>query len=134
MLNEVESPAEILAAARGLLGAAGTVHVNVPNAHSLHRRLARAMGIIQSEHQLTERNRQLAQYRVYDPRSLAEMVTGAGFRIVERGGYFLKPFTHAQMESLGPLLSEQMLDGLWRLGRELPELASEIYVNLEAAA
>jgi hypothetical protein len=37
------------------------------------------------------------------------------------------------MESLGGLLTSGMLDGLWQLGREMPELASEIYVNLEPA-
>lgn len=133
LLNEIERPQGILAAAKRLLDAAGVVHVNVPNARSLHRRLAKAMGIIRAEQELTERNRRLAQYRVFDFDSLISLVQEAGFRVVEQGGYFLKPFTHAQMESLGGLLSASMLDGLWRLGRELPELASEIYVNLEVA-
>jgi SAM-dependent methyltransferase len=133
LLNEVEEPARILETARDLLSASGMVHVNVPNAYSFHRRLAKAMGMVQTEDQLTGRNRQLAQYRVFDFGSLIELVTKAGFRVVEKGGYFLKPFTHAQMESLGGLLTSGMLDGLWQLGREMPELASEIYVNLEPA-
>jgi 2-polyprenyl-3-methyl-5-hydroxy-6-metoxy-1,4-benzoquinol methylase len=133
LLNEVEQPEGILRAARGLLGASGIVHANVPNAFSLHRRLARAMGIIETENQLTERNRKLAQYHVFDLDGLADLAAGAGFRVIEKGGYFLKPFTHAQMETIAGVLSDAMLDGLWRLGRELPELASEIYVNLEAA-
>jgi 2-polyprenyl-3-methyl-5-hydroxy-6-metoxy-1,4-benzoquinol methylase len=134
VLNEIEEPAVILRAARALLAPAGTMHVNVPNAQSLHRKLAKAMGIIADEKQLTERNRQLAQFRVYDFEALTDLAAATGFRVVDRGGYFLKPFTHAQMEALGGLLSAAMLDGLWKLGRELPELASEIYVNLEAAA
>lgn len=133
LLNEVAEPASVLKAAKSLLGASGTVHVNVPNAYSLHRRLAKAMGIIQTEKQLTERNVRFAQYRVFDFDSLTTMAQKAGFRIVEQGGYFIKPFTHAQMQSLGSLLSEELLDGLWKLGRELPDLASEIYVNLQAA-
>jgi SAM-dependent methyltransferase len=133
LLNEIERPEEILRSARDLLGAGGIVHVNVPNAYSLHRRLARAMGIIESEKQLTTRNRKLAQYRVFDFDGLTGMATSAGFKVVEKGGYFLKPFTHAQMESISGVLSSKVLDGLWRLGREQPEMASEIYVNLEAA-
>jgi 2-polyprenyl-3-methyl-5-hydroxy-6-metoxy-1,4-benzoquinol methylase len=132
LLNEVEDPGAVLRAARDLLVANGVVHVSVPNAMSLHRRLARAMGMIESEKQLTERNRKLAQYRVFDFSELLEVSSRAGLRAVEQGGYFFKPFTHAQMASLG-FLSTQVLDGLWRLGREMPELASEIYVNLEAA-
>lgn len=133
LLNEVKQPERILKSARRLLGASGTVHVNVPNAYSLHRRLAKAMGIVETEKQLTARNRQLAQYRVFDLEGLIDLAAGAGFQVVEKGGYFLKPFTHAQMESIAGVLSSKVLDGLWQLGREFPALASEIYVNLEAA-
>lgn len=128
LLNEVAEPVSVLNAAKSLLGASGTVYVNVPNAYSFHRRLARAMRIIQAENQLTERNVQFAQYRVFDFASLIGLAQEAGFRIVEKGGYFIKPFTHAQMQSLGNLLSEELLDGLWKLGRELAALASEIYI------
>jgi 2-polyprenyl-3-methyl-5-hydroxy-6-metoxy-1,4-benzoquinol methylase len=132
-LNEVEEPVAVLRAAGSLLGDSGMVHVNVPNAFSLHRRLAKAMGIIESESELTQRNRQLAQYRVFDFASLGAAAASAGFRVVEQGGYFIKPFTHAQMEAMESVLSGEVLDGLWQLGRTLPELAAEIYVNLQAA-
>ncbi len=133
LLNEIEQPEGVLTAVKRLLGRSGIVHVNVPNAQSLHRKLAKAMGVIETEKQLTERNRQLTQYRVYDFDALIALSVATGFRVIEKGGYFIKPFTHAQMESISGLLSEAMLDGLWQLGREMPELASEIYVNLEAA-
>ena len=133
LLNEVADPGRLLAAAKSLLAAPGIVHVNVPNALSLHRRLAKAMGLIAAESELTERNRRLAQYRVFDFDSLTGLAQEAGFSVVDRGGYFVKPFTHAQMESIAGVLSEQVLDGLWQLGRDMPELAAEIYVNLRAA-
>lgn len=133
LLNEIRRPDGILRSARSLLGKKGMVHVNVPNAYSLHRRLAKAMGIVRTEKQLTARNRELAQYRVFDMGGLIKLAERTGFRVVEQGGYFLKPFTHAQMEALSGILSRKMLDGLWQLGREAPELASEIYVNLKAA-
>ena len=133
MLNEVADPLAILRAAKSLLGRSGMVHVNVPHALSLHRRLARTMGIIKTEQQLTERNNKLLQYRVFDFETLVDVAHSAGFRIAEKGGYFVKPFTHDQMQSIPDVLSEEVLDGLWKLGREMPELASEIYVNLEVA-
>lgn len=132
LLNEIAEPEGMLEAAKSLLATRGIVHVNVANAYSLHRRLARAMGIIEAEQQLTERNQLLKQYRVYDFESLVGLAERTGYRVVEKGGYFIKPFTHTQMESLRGLLSKPVLNGLWRLGRELPELAAEIYVNLEA--
>ena len=133
LLNETADPESVLSAARKLLAPDGTVHVNVPNAYSLHRRLARAMGLIESERQLTERNQLLKQYRVFDFDTLTGLAERTGFRVIDKGGYFVKPFTHAQMESVRGVLSDQLLDGLWTLGRELPELASEIYLNLRAA-
>lgn len=129
LLNEIPEPAVVLGAARQAVSPAGLVHVDVPNAYSLHRRLARAMGLIEDEHEMSARNGLLEQYRVFDPATLHETVVAAGFDVIESGGYMIKPFTHEQMESLSDVLSEQMLDGLWQLGVEHPDLASEIYVD-----
>jgi SAM-dependent methyltransferase len=129
LLGELADPASALRAARDAVGKSGVVHINVPNAYSLHRRLARAMGLISDEHDMSDRNKALRQYRNYDPDSLRADVEAAGLRVQESGGYFLKPFTHAQMEDVTRLLGHEILPGLWQLGRELPELASEIFVN-----
>jgi SAM-dependent methyltransferase len=129
LLHEVPDPAGLLDAARAVLGdGTGLLHVNVPNALSLHRRLARNMGLIERESELTERNRLLSQRAVYDVALLESTVAAAGFRPIETGGFFVKPVTHGQMESL-EFLTSQIVDGLWQLGRELPELAAEIFVN-----
>lgn len=134
LLHEVADPHALLGGIRALLELGdGTAHVNVPNARSLHRQLARAMGLISDEAQLTARNELLAQQVVLDAASLAALVEAAGLTVIERGGYFVKPFTHEQMDQL-PFLDARMLDGLWLLGRELPELAAEIYVNTRANA
>jgi SAM-dependent methyltransferase len=131
LLHEVPDPAALLAAARSVLwGGPGLLHVNVPNAYSLHRRLARLMGLVANEHDLTTRNLSLQQQRVFDLPELENAVRATGFQAKERGGYFLKPFTHQQMSSLS-FLTPAMLDGLWMLGRDLPELASEVFVNAE---
>lgn len=129
VLHEVPEVPKVLEAVHQLLQGGGLLHANVPNSASLHRRLARAMGLIADEKQLTERNLALAQFRVFDRQSLKHAVEAAGFAIEEQGGYFIKPFTHAQMQAIRPILTTEVLDGLWELGRELPELASEIYVN-----
>jgi dTDP-4-amino-4,6-dideoxygalactose transaminase/SAM-dependent methyltransferase len=129
LLHELESPAVVLHAAREILSSTGLLHVNVPNAFSLHRRLAQAMGLIPDVHHPSERNRELEQFHVFDRESLRATVQDAGFIPEDEGGYFLKPFTHAQMLSIRGLLSPTMLQGLWQLGRALPDLASEIYVN-----
>ena len=129
LLHEVPDVGKVLMAVHDLLQGGGLLHASVPNALSMHRRLARIMGLIADEKELSERNKALAQFRVFDPNSLSESVVSSGFTIEEQGGHFLKPFTHAQMQAIRPILTPGILDGLFRLGRELPELASEIFVN-----
>lgn len=129
VLHEVPDVRKVLEAIHKILDGGGLLHANVPNSFSVHRRLARAMGLIADEKQLTERNQALAQFRVFDRQSLRQAIEAAGFSIEDQGGYFLKPFTHAQMQAIRPILTTEILDGLWKLGQEIPELASEIYVN-----
>ncbi len=134
LLGELADPGAVLRAACAACAPDGLVHVNVPNAFSLHRRLARAMGLIKDEHDMSGRNQLLQQHRVYDPASLRADVEAAGLTVIDAGGYFLKPFTHAQMEEVTRCLGADILPGLWQMGREFPELASEIYVNAQPRA
>jgi 2-polyprenyl-3-methyl-5-hydroxy-6-metoxy-1,4-benzoquinol methylase len=128
VLHGVDDDRAVLEAVHELLSKSGRLHVNVPNAASLHRRLARVMGLIADEHQLTARNRALDQHRLYDVNSLVQVVRSVGFTVEETGGYALKPFTHAQMDTL-EFVTDDLLTGLYELGRELPDLAAEIYLN-----
>ena len=128
-LHEVPDPIALLAAARRLLAPGGIVHVNVPSALSLHRRLAVEMGLIGAVDAPSERQKALNQPIVYDAAGLRALVEGAGFAVADSGGYLIKPFTHAQMDAIAPIVTDEMLDGLWKLGRQFPELASEIYLN-----
>jgi 2-polyprenyl-3-methyl-5-hydroxy-6-metoxy-1,4-benzoquinol methylase len=129
LLHELPDPVAFLQSIRTLLNANSVVHLNVPNAGSFHRRLARAMGLIPAEKALTARNQALAQCRVFDLPELVALLAQAGFTVEETGGYLIKPFTHKQLESISELMTPELLEGLWRLGRELPEWASEIYVQ-----
>ena len=106
-----------------------SLHVNVPNAYSLHRQIARSIGLIADEKELSTRNQDLQQPRIYDAESLRTEVAEAGLEVVGEGGYFLKPFTHGQMLAILSSLPEGILEGLWILGYENPGLASEIFVN-----
>lgn len=129
VLHEVPNPQAFLAAVLPWSAAGGLVHVNVPNADSFHRQLAVAMGLIDSVKEFSQRNITLAQQRVYDAETLRHEVEGAGLEVVDSGGYLIKPFTHAQMEQVAPLVGPETIDGLWKLGAQHPEWASEIYIN-----
>jgi SAM-dependent methyltransferase len=129
LLHEIADPVGLLRVLHGLIASDGILHASVPNALSLHRRLARAMGLIAHEKVPSERNLRLMQPHLFDLADLAAILAAAGFSVRDSGGYLLKPFTHAQMESIAALVTPEVLDGLWQLGRELPELASEIFVD-----
>ncbi len=132
LLHEVPDATSLLAVVRSLCQAGTQVHVNVPNAHSLHRLLALEMGLISDVRQLSDNQRDLQQPRTFDIHSLGALCTRAGFTVIEQGSYFIKPYTHRQMAQLQDigLLDQRMLDGLYGLTRHLPDMGSEIFVNL----
>jgi SAM-dependent methyltransferase len=132
LLHEVPDPAAVLKGLHPLCGPDSVVHVNVPNARSVHRLLALEMDLIDNLQTMSDRQQALQQQRTFDMESLVSLCEQCGFKVNEQGSYFIKPFTHSQMSGLqsSGLLEERMLDGLYRLERHLPGLGSEIYVNL----
>lgn len=133
LLHEVPSATDLLTAIHAVMGEATLLHANVPNAGSFHRRLAKAMGLIPDIRGMSDRNRSLLQYRVYDMAALKQDCAATGFSVVSEGGYLVKPFTHGQMEKIVSLIGDDVLDGLYRMGKEMPELASEIYIEARRA-
>lgn len=133
LLHEVDQPDEILRIVRQCCNADSVVHVNVPNADSLHRLLAVEMGLIETSAAISSLQEKLQQRRTFDLRTLEELTVACGFETRESGSYFPKYFTHAQMQELmqSGVVTEGMLDGLYRMAKYLPAYGSEIYVNLQ---
>lgn len=132
MLHEVEHADIFLGGGVAEICTKDTVvHINVPNANSFHRILAKNMKLLNDVHDFSERNRRLQQHRVFDMKSLIAEVENAGFFVCESGSYFLKPFTHAQMFRMmeDHIIGEEVLDGLYTMIDSLQEYGSEIYVN-----
>lgn len=132
LLHEVPDPEAILRAAKALCHAQTMVHVNVPNARSMHRLLAVEMGLMPDVYTASALQKSFKQPRIFDMAQLQALSEGVGFKVHASGSFFIKPFTHGQMMSLvkDGLLTEQVLDGLWGLTKHFPEAGSEIYVNL----
>ncbi|WP_133176148.1 hypothetical protein [Pelagivirga sediminicola] len=107
------------------------LHINVPNAASLHRQLASAMGLIDDVKAISPRNASLQQPRVYDLPDLTAQLRRHGLAITDTGGHLVKPFTHRQMEPLVDALGRDVMNGLYKLGKRMPELASEIFVEAQ---
>jgi SAM-dependent methyltransferase len=133
LLHELTDPESLLRAATDLLAPNGWLHVSVPNARSLHRRVARSMGLIADLETLSERNKTLEQARVYDRDSLRELLNRAELEVLRWGGHTIKPFTNEQMGAIGPSSGDEVFEGLVTLGAELPDLAAEIWMDARRA-
>lgn len=131
LLHEVENPEELLHAIASICKKDTIVHIDVPNANSMHRILGKEVGIISDVHDKSESNIVLQQNSVLDMQMLKSIVEKNFFRVVESGSYFIKPFTHAQMFEMlqAEIINEAVIEGLYRIGDYFPEFGSEIYVN-----
>lgn len=133
LLHEVIDAQLLMSQIASLMDSKTLLHVNVPNARSMHRRLALAMGLIDDLKQLGIRNNALQQHRVYDFDLLKIELENVGLCITETGGYFVKPFTHEQMDAITEVANERVIEGLYQLGRMYPEWGSEIFCEARRA-
>ena len=90
LLHEVEQPQLLLRAIGCLCHSQTIVHINVPNAFSFHRLLAKEMGFIQDVHQLSDANKTLQQYHVFDMETLTQLAVSEGFAVVDASNLFFE--------------------------------------------
>jgi len=131
LLHEIPDTHKFLGKISQISGKETIIHINVPNANSFHRVLAMEMGLIDSVFEFSPTNIKMQQSRVFNLESLTDLLSAQKFTILESGSYFIKPFTHRQMQQLmdSGILTEEILDGLFGMTKYYPDLGSEIYVN-----
>jgi 2-polyprenyl-3-methyl-5-hydroxy-6-metoxy-1,4-benzoquinol methylase len=125
ILEHVHEPVSLLKRASQWLTQEGLIHIVVPNAGALNRRIGKAMGMLRRLDELHERDRHVGHLRVYSRHSLSGDIKAAGLKIVHWEGIFLKPLSDAQMQDW----DEKLLDAFFELGKELPEYCTEIYAE-----
>lgn len=130
VLHEVEEPGRLIEAIVKVCNKKTIVHINVPNAYSLHRILAVESGLISDVYEMSERNNVLQQTSIFDMEKLIQLVESRGLKCICKGGYFLKPFTHGQMYQMlqSGIIDEKILDGLYYAGKKMPKIGSEIFI------
>lgn len=130
VLHEVENPFEFLHSIGTLCNLDTSLYINVPNANSLHRLIAVEMGLIKDIFTYTDRNLILEQTTIFDRDNLINLVESSitGMRLVEFTTFFIKPFTHDQMELAlnTKLIPEEVVDALFSISNLLPNFGSEI--------
>lgn len=97
VVEHVDDPRALLAHVAGWLRPGGRVVVVVPNAESLHRRLAVRMGLQEALDSLSPRDHLVGHQRVYTLDGLRADVESAGLTCVAEHGWFLKTLPNAMM-------------------------------------
>jgi 2-polyprenyl-3-methyl-5-hydroxy-6-metoxy-1,4-benzoquinol methylase len=127
LLHHIEDPLAFLATVRPFCGPDTRVLATVPHVKSLHRRVGVKAGLIKEVHDDTERNKRYRQYCKFDRDNLAHLFVEGGFKVHECFGYMLKPFSSEQMMDLR--LDSQVIDALFEMGKEFPELSSQLFLS-----
>jgi len=133
LLHEVESPSIMLESVHRIINEDAILHINVPNAHSLHRLIALHAGLIEDICELSESNKRFQQNTVFQLDQIKHLLVENSFEILDYGTIFIKPFTHSQMQKLVDLeiLNDAIMDGLFKATSTLSDLGSEIYLNVK---
>jgi SAM-dependent methyltransferase len=128
VFEHVDDPRALLGHVRTWLRPGGRLVVAVPNAESLHRRLAVRMGLQPELDSLSARDRLVGHRRVYTMDRLREDVAAAGLRVTGEIGWFLKTLPNAMMLDF----DESLLRALYDVSDELsPRLLANIAVVAE---
>ena len=133
LLHEIERPLDFLNQIHKLCNKKTIIHINVPNAYSFHRILAKESGIIKDIEEKSESNLLFQQATVFTIDALKKLANDAGFEIIDSGSYSFKPFTHGQMQKIIDfgILDEKVIHGLYEMEKYFPLSGSEIYINVK---
>jgi len=132
LLHELEDPKSFLKYLKNFCKEDTIVHINVPNALSFHRLLAVEMGLIKDVYQLSDVQTKMQQFSTFNLDQIKNLVNDYGFKVLDSGSFFIKPFTHSQMNSIykEKIINKNILNGLSKMQKYMPELGTEIYLNI----
>lgn len=114
--EHVDDPRSLLAHVATWLRPGGRLVVAVPNAESLHRRLAVTMGLQERLDSPSARDVVLGHQRVYTLDQLRDDVEASGLRVVDELGWFVKTVPNSMMLEY----DERLLRALFDVSDELP--------------
>ena len=127
VLEHVDDPRSLAAHLASWLAPGGKLVAVVPNAESLHRRLAVRMGLQPALDTLSARDELVGHRRVYDVPALSADLEAAGLRVTHVFGWFLKVVPNGMMVDW----PEDLLHALFSIS---PELDPRALANIAVVA
>jgi SAM-dependent methyltransferase len=114
--EHVDDPVELFKVVHSWVRPGGAIIVIVPNAESLHRRLAVRMGLQAKLDDLSARDQLVGHQRVYDLGRLHADLASAGFETQQDFGYQLKVVPNSMMADW----PKELLAALVEISGEIP--------------
>lgn len=132
-LEHIDDVEVVLKRMRNWLSPRGRLFLAVPNANAASRQIAVKMGIITHNTGITEAEYTHGHRRTYALDTLYRDVTKAGWKVMQSGGVFFKPFANFQFDRmlLENIVDQTYLEGCYQLGMTYADLCASIYVVCE---
>lgn len=125
VLEHVEDSTDFLRRISSWLAPKGCLHIVVPNALSLHRRVEFKIGLLKEPLELSPQEIEAGHRRAYTLKSLRQELQGAGLCAHSIQGIFLKPLSSGQMLNW----PRSLLEGYNALSDELAEYTAFLYAR-----
>lgn len=125
VFEHVDDPVALAKHMKAWLSETGEMLVIVPNKESIHRRLAKEMGLIENLGELSSRDKLVGHQKVYSISELERDFVDAGYEIVRKKGFFIKLLPNSMMLNYSP----ELINALNSCGEDMPaELLANIAV------
>ena len=101
----------------------------MPNARALSRQISLNMNLIDSLYSLTANDLKHGHRRVFDRKSLNQLISNSVFENIYETGIILKLLADFQMDKMLNLqiINDSQIDALYKLGLEFPDLCGSIF-------
>jgi 2-polyprenyl-3-methyl-5-hydroxy-6-metoxy-1,4-benzoquinol methylase len=129
VLEHVDDPVSILRDhCSRWLSKNGLIFVTVPNANSMHRRIGKEMGLLETVYSLNQSDYNAGHQRVYDIEKLLNDIKLSGLKVKKLGGYNIKLVSLNQMSDW----SQELLNAIFEISKTIPpEMCSNIWAILK---
>jgi 2-polyprenyl-3-methyl-5-hydroxy-6-metoxy-1,4-benzoquinol methylase len=106
----------------------GRLYIVCPNANAPSRQIAVKMGLISSNHAVTEAEKEHGHRVTYSLDTLEQDIKAAGLNIEYRSGIFFKALANFQWDQVieQGIVDKKYLDACYELGQVYPDLCSSI--------
>lgn len=137
VLEHLDDPVRVLRRINDeWLAEGGRFFLVCPNANAPSRQIAVKMGLISHNAAVTPAEAEHGHLCTYTLDTLERDATAAGLNVVHRSGIFFKALANFQWDRLlqTDIISNDYLEGCYKLGQHYPDLCSSIFLMCEKGA